>query len=390
MALPAGVTQLGTFQGVPGEKGDTGTIASAGATSVPAGEAAAVVMTGPEDDKHAEFFIPRGLPGVNAVENDEAVSTYVTAEDSETRQAIDATVGPSAILNPETAQSNAVQTLIDGSLLPFQGALRTVYAGADLSTPRPDYAGPILWYVTVNGQPANAIDGDSFHYVAPEAVWTPIDIPTLWAWYDPTLLGIADGSTVTSLPDQSPNARHLNVIQGTPTLSMTGLNGTKAVSFNGASRLMRELTTVLSGPITIFTVFRATGVAGTQTVVGGRTAPASTARQLLYRSVSANVFGMNRGTLLPGTGLGSDSNIHVAVATLNGASSSLALDGTPWVSGDAGAVDLDRISLGVSPNTAGADFLTGYVGGVIIMTGVADADTITKATAFLRGRHGVV
>lgn len=305
---------------------------------------------------------------------------------------VSAAFGPAAILNPETDQSNAVQSLIDGSLAAFSPAdqLKVVQFGDDLSTARPDHSGPVMWVGTIDGQPANALDGDFTIYYLPDPVWTPIDIPTLWAWYDPTLLSLADGSTVTALPDQSPNGRHLNVTQGTPTMATTGLNGTKSIAFNGSSRLMRELTTHLTGAITVFVAFKATGASGTQTVVGGRTATAGAARQLIYRSITANVFGMNRGTLLPGTGLGSDSDVHVAVAILNGASSSLKLDTVAWVSGDAGSADLDRISLGVSPNTAGADFLTGNVGGVIIMTGVADADTITKATDFLRGKHGIV
>lgn len=88
--------------GATGEKGDTGlrglvgpigpagTIASADAESVAASENAAVIMSGSSEVKHAHFKIPRGLPGVNALENDEAVATYVGAPDSDTRAALDA------------------------------------------------------------------------------------------------------------------------------------------------------------------------------------------------------------------------------------------------------------------------------------------------------------
>lgn len=88
MALPAGVTELGTFKGDKGEKGDTGTISSASAESVPAGDRAAVIMSGTGAVKHAHFKVPRGLPGVNAIENDDAVAAYVLAVDSATKAAL--------------------------------------------------------------------------------------------------------------------------------------------------------------------------------------------------------------------------------------------------------------------------------------------------------------
>lgn len=44
-------------------------------------------MSGTTEVKHAHFRIPRGLPGVNAVDNDVAVATYLSAEDSETHTA---------------------------------------------------------------------------------------------------------------------------------------------------------------------------------------------------------------------------------------------------------------------------------------------------------------
>lgn len=78
------------LRGLAGPIGPAGTIASADAESVAASENAAVIMSGTSEVKHAHFKIPRGLPGVNAVENDAAVATYVGASDSDTRAALDA------------------------------------------------------------------------------------------------------------------------------------------------------------------------------------------------------------------------------------------------------------------------------------------------------------
>ena len=78
---------LGIPRGEKGDQGVAGTLSSASAESIPAGESAAVVMSGTTEVKHAHFKVPRGLPGVNAVENDEAVATYLGVTDSATTAA---------------------------------------------------------------------------------------------------------------------------------------------------------------------------------------------------------------------------------------------------------------------------------------------------------------
>ena len=85
--VKAKLVYLGNIKGGKGDKGvkgDTGTFAGATATTVPADQGASVTLTGSETAKVANFRIPRGLPGVNAVAADEAVATYLAAEDSET------------------------------------------------------------------------------------------------------------------------------------------------------------------------------------------------------------------------------------------------------------------------------------------------------------------
>ncbi|OIU88671.1 hypothetical protein [Microbacterium sp. AR7-10] len=75
-------------QGEKGEQGLPGTLSSASAESVAAGDNAEVIMSGTTEVKHAHFKVPRGLPGVNAIENDAAVAAYVGAVDSDTRSAL--------------------------------------------------------------------------------------------------------------------------------------------------------------------------------------------------------------------------------------------------------------------------------------------------------------
>lgn len=51
---------------------------------VPADAPFEVIMDGPDQGRSFHFKNPRGLPGVNAIENDAAVAAYVAASDSET------------------------------------------------------------------------------------------------------------------------------------------------------------------------------------------------------------------------------------------------------------------------------------------------------------------
>lgn len=69
MALPAGVKQMGTFQG---GKGDTGSLAFATAEKVPWTAEPKVTMVGPESNRGAHFELPLPLPGPETVSNDDA------------------------------------------------------------------------------------------------------------------------------------------------------------------------------------------------------------------------------------------------------------------------------------------------------------------------------
>lgn len=66
-------------------RGPAARIVGASAVSVPSDTPVSVVPTGPDQNRHFDFFIPegrQGLPGVNAVPADEAVGAYVEDEGS--------------------------------------------------------------------------------------------------------------------------------------------------------------------------------------------------------------------------------------------------------------------------------------------------------------------
>lgn len=86
------IANLKGDKGDRGDKGATGTFAHASASSLAADKPASVSMSGPESNRSVHFGIPRGMPGVNAVANDEATATYIRGTDTNTGNALFQTV----------------------------------------------------------------------------------------------------------------------------------------------------------------------------------------------------------------------------------------------------------------------------------------------------------
>lgn len=70
-------------------RGPAARIVEVSAVDVPPTDPPFVEMTGPDQGRRITFGLRRGLPGVNAVENDEAVATYVGTPGTDTRTALD-------------------------------------------------------------------------------------------------------------------------------------------------------------------------------------------------------------------------------------------------------------------------------------------------------------
>lgn len=77
MALPAGVTRLGSFKGKDGDKGDTGSLAYADGELVGWNEGFDVTMVGPESNRGAYFKVPMPLPTPATVNNDDATEALL-------------------------------------------------------------------------------------------------------------------------------------------------------------------------------------------------------------------------------------------------------------------------------------------------------------------------
>lgn len=90
MALPLYAEWLANIRGPVGPKGRAGTFDAATAEVVPYETVDITPVISGDEGQYIHFFQPRGLPGTNAVANDTAFATYLSAPDTETRAAADA------------------------------------------------------------------------------------------------------------------------------------------------------------------------------------------------------------------------------------------------------------------------------------------------------------
>lgn len=90
MALPEYAKFLANIRGPIGPKGRPGTFDDATAEPVPFDTVDIKPIVFGDDGEFIHFKLPRGLPGTNAVGNDEAFATYLSAPDTQTRAAADA------------------------------------------------------------------------------------------------------------------------------------------------------------------------------------------------------------------------------------------------------------------------------------------------------------
>lgn len=91
MATYTKITNLKGPQGVPGEKGETGTFASASAEQVGATDPAEAIIGGTPAAATVHFKIPRGLPGMDQAPADEAVAAYILDGGTDVRAALSRT-----------------------------------------------------------------------------------------------------------------------------------------------------------------------------------------------------------------------------------------------------------------------------------------------------------
>lgn len=153
-------------------------------------------LRGPEGDKGDDG--DKGDPGkdgANVIPTASAINAEVNTPGTPTATGLAGTIGTVAaeeIANPETAASGAVSDLIAAALAGFtpEDVPRNFFIGTNLSTARPDYAGPIVWITTAStGFPSHTLAGDVVQRVST----TPAPIPDVTVFSD-DFSGAADGS----------------------------------------------------------------------------------------------------------------------------------------------------------------------------------------------------
>jgi hypothetical protein len=187
--------------------------------------------------------------------------------------------------------------------------------------------------------------GLSLGITAPQFVgsaWSPLSIASVRDWWriSNTALG---GGTLAGVAGEAGN---LDLAQATPSAQPTtgatiGTNAIKAVTFNGTSQFLAVAET-LSQPFTLAAIVQATS---------------ATAQQALWDfdgSTNRNWFGVqasNTYRLDCGTfanfSAATDTNAHVLIVEVNGASSKLYIDGTLAASTSAGSNGITALRLGL-------------------------------------------
>lgn len=162
-------------------------------------------------------------------------------------------------------------------------------------------------------------------------------------WLKADALALNDGDAVGTWADSSGNAR--DAVQASagnkPVFKTNILNGKPVVRFDGVNHQFLRTAAFSSvfTSTTIFIVGKGTGNGVTTRYIDGIT---SNHRQhMLY--VTAKYW-MTAGTDLNGGT--ADTNYHVIVSNFNGASSSIFVDGTSIVTGNAGTNGMDGATIG--------------------------------------------
>jgi hypothetical protein len=203
----------------------------------------------------------------------------------------------------------------------------------------------------------------------------------LLAWFDPSTG--TDGATVTSLTDQSGNAKHGNVIVGAPTYDADGLGGTPSISFNGSSSITTATGTAYgTGAVTLVVNGQANTTGATQYVCDS---PGGNALAIIRSSGTG--WQARRATaaaaMIPSPNI-QDALPHSFVAVFDDDNSKLFIDGVQAAANDQGAGTFtSTLRLGSST----ANFLTGKVGDYMLINRALTGPEVTQVSDWLIDRR---
>ena len=225
---------------------------------------------------------------------------------------------------------------------------------------------------------------------------TPTYADTLTAMlydYDPDTLATADGAGVPSWASSRGIGSGGTLNKGTtgPTiLYSAGLNGHKAVVFNGTSAWMETgaLAPIPKAPLTLATVFRYASTAAIQRVYGAGTSTDSyNLRIEVDGHVALEVSTAGVVTRIEGPTL-TAATFYTVVAVVDGANSSLSVNGT-MTKGTLGAVTTASPFRFGTNSTHATHWFFGRIGRHIAYSRALNATDIKGLTANLRAAYAI-
>lgn len=205
----------------------------------------------------------------------------------------------------------------------------------------------------------------------------------LWLKAD-AITGLVDNDPVTTWSDSSGNGNDATQATGDnkPLYKTNIQNGLPIVRFDGSNDQLRTPSITLAQPLTILAVVARIGVVGSYYVFldGGVAGPQLSYSDLDYARLHAGAEVV--GTTTVGTAF------HTWAATVDGASSSIILDGKGYATGNAGAVGYTD-SLRIGTNAGETFFFSGDLGELLIYGGALSLSVRGQVQRYLGNKWGI-
>lgn len=291
---------------------------------------------------------------------------------------------PESLLNGETVE--VVQAVLGGGV---EGLTRTVNAVGAPATPRPAWAGVVLWIVDLGEQePAHFQPGDIVAQ-ATEIGWSPEwGVGGMVGWFDAST--IPTGS-LTRWNNQTGGA-DFEAPLSAPTVVAGKIGARPAVVSDGVDDYMEmTLAAPYTGPVSVFAVAgtdTADNPAGTDFLWNAASAgsPGTDQRASLARDTDeAYVANRNVGSsfILTSASGAWTAGVHVIEARYDSADSYIHVDGVTVASGNMGASAPEIAKWGLLARNAESNFEAFYVGELIIVHGDVTSATRTRILNYL-------
>jgi hypothetical protein len=210
----------------------------------------------------------------------------------------------------------------------------------------------------------------------------PDAIAGLEAWFKADVLGLADGTAVSSWTDSSSHGSHaVQAVGSRQPICKTGiLNGLPVVRFDSSNDGLVAALGTIPQPFTVFAVAQNTSSTGTRTLYSGD------GDSPKYFTTTGTAYQMTAGTVLAGPAR--DTTPHVHCEVFDQSSSVLRVDGGAGYVGPVGAAGLTNITIGVLASFSSLTAWGGDIAELIVYSGrlsLADINTVGRYLAWKYG-----